>query len=161
MQHVKIQDYLVPQRYVPRTLSKNDKIKQKKLLNRSRKLYKKGVYFLRPKVKSFKNKKSPHIENATRLYKVDSMVPSAELVKKTKCSKKALEKIVNKGRGAYYSSGSRPNQTPDSWGYARLASSLTGGPASKIDYHILKDGCSRGSRPLRLAIKTRKNYRKL
>ena len=38
--------------------------------------------------------------------------------------------------GAYYSSGSRPNQTPFSWGNARLASVIMGGPARKIDKKI-------------------------
>ena len=54
----------------------------------------------------------------------------------------ALNKIVKKGEGAYYSSGSRPNQTPQSWGYARLASSVTGGKAAIVDYDILENGCN-------------------
>ena len=45
--------------------------------------------------------------------------------------------------GAYFSSGSRPNQTPHSWGYARLASSITGNNASIVDYKILKKGCKK------------------
>ena len=53
--------------------------------------------------------------------------------KKTGCSIEALKKIVNKGEGAYYSSGSRPNQTSHSWGYARLASAITGGKAAAVD----------------------------
>jgi len=61
---------------------------------------------------------------------------------------------VKKGEGAYYSSGSRPNQTAQSWGYARLASALTGGPSSVIDYHILRDGCASNSRPLKMARRT-------
>ena len=158
MKHVKIKDYLVPQRYVPKSLSKKDKIKQKKLLDRSRKSYKKGIYYLRPKVKTFKSHHSPHIMKAMKVYGVDSVRPNAELAAKTGCSIGALEKVVNKGRGAYYSSGSRPNQTPDSWGYARLASTITGGPASRIDYSILEEGCSRNSKALRMALrKTQKN----
>ena len=47
--------------------------------------------------------------------------------------------------GAYHSSGSRPNQSKESWGYARLASAITGGPASKVDArslaHLLEEGC--------------------
>tara|TARA_R100000231_G_scaffold112533_1_gene83426 strand:+ start:179 stop:601 length:423 start_codon:yes stop_codon:yes gene_type:complete len=46
------------------------------------------------------------------------------------------EKIINKGRGAYFSSGSRPNQTPESWGLARLASVILGGPSRRIDKSI-------------------------
>ena len=40
-----------------------------------------------------------------------------------------ISTIIKKGQGAYYSSGSRPNQTPHSWGYARLGSSISGGKA--------------------------------
>ena len=46
------------------------------------------------------------------------------------------KKIIEKGMGAYYSSGSRPNQTPMSWGRARLASVIMGGPSRKIDKEI-------------------------
>ena len=76
------------------------------------------------------------------MYKVDSIVPSKELSLKTNCSINALKQIVKKGEGAYYSSGSRPNQTARSWGIARLASSITGGKASAVDYHILEKGCN-------------------
>jgi hypothetical protein len=64
---------------------------------------------------------------------------------------KALRDIVRKGEGAYYSSGSRPNQTSRSWGVARLASAITGGPASRIDKKILAEGCDPGSPALALA----------
>ena len=72
------------------------------------------------------------------MYNIDSIFPSNELSIKTGCSIDALHQIVSKGEGAYFSSGSRPNQTPQSWGLARLASALTGGPASKVDAYILK-----------------------
>jgi hypothetical protein len=87
-----------------------------------------------------------------QMYGVKNMVPNRTLARNTRCSLKALKKIVNKGEGAYYSSGSRPNQTAHSWGYARLGSTLTGGPASKIDYSILKEGCEANSPALRRAI---------
>ena len=38
--------------------------------------------------------------------------------------------------GAYYSSGSRPNQTPYSWGMARLYSVIMGGSARRVDKKI-------------------------
>ncbi len=44
--------------------------------------------------------------------------------------------LVSKGRGAYYSSGSRPNQTADSWARARLASVIMGGAARKVDQKL-------------------------
>ena len=51
----------VPQRYVPKKLSKKDKKQQKKELKKSRKAYKKGKYHTRKQVKSFKSKVSAHI----------------------------------------------------------------------------------------------------
>lgn len=140
----------VPKRYIPKILSKRDTKKQKQYLRKSRKLYKKGVYYQRPKLKTFKSKPSSHVENAKKMYKIDSMKPTKELAEKTQCSEEALEKIVNKGRGAYYSSGSRPNQSAESWGLARLASAITGANACKVDYDILTMGCKSTSKPLQL-----------
>ena len=143
--------------YVPKHLTKKDKIKQKREIKKSRKWYKKRKrkYYLRDTIKSFKSKKSPHVSNAKKMYKINTMNPSATLARKTKCSKRALNDIVKKGKGAYYSSGSRPNQTPHSWGLARLASALTGGPSSCIDLHILKEGCKKTSKALKLAEKNK------
>jgi len=141
----------IPIRYIPTFLSRADTKKQKKNILKSRKLYKKGIYYQRPKVASFQSKKSPHVKNAEKLYKINHVLPDEELARKTRCSRKALEKIVNKGRGAYYSSGSRPNQTAESWGRGRLASVITGGPSSIIDYHILNEGCEKTSPVLKLA----------
>jgi Family of unknown function (DUF5824) len=91
---------------------------------------------------SYKNKKSNHIANALKIYGVKSVTPNAELAMKTGCSLQTLQKIVKKGEGAYYSSGSRPNQTPKSWGLSRLASALTSGKAAVVDYDLLYDGCN-------------------
>ena len=55
--------------------------------------------------------------------------------------------------GAYYSSGSRPNQTAESWGIARLASAITSGKSAVIDYHLLEEGCKKNSKALKLAKK--------
>ena len=150
----------VPKRYIPKILSKRDTKKQKQYLRKSRKLYKKGLYYERPKLKTFKSRPSNHIENAKKIYKIDTLEPTKELAEKTQCSEDALEKIVNKGRGAYYSSGSRPNQTAESWGLARLASSITGGNASIVDYDILYEGCKPASKALKMATKTCKKYNK-
>lgn len=156
----------VPQRYLPKTLSKRDNEKQRQYLKRSRKLYREGKYYERPPVSSFRSRKSRHIRNAEKMYHVENVKPSKILAKRTQCSQQALEKIVNKGRGAYYSSGSRPNQTAESWGLARLASAITGGNASVIDYDILRKGCKPTSPALLAATrlvtrqKTRKNHEK-
>ena len=145
-------------RYLPRRLTKKDRKKQGAMLMKSRKLYKKGIYFSRKKVSSFTSKKSQHIINAEKVYHVDRVGATSQLSKATGCTKKALAKIINKGEGAYYSSGSRPNQTAQSWGVARLASAITSGKAAAVDYSILEDGCNSHSKALSLAKKARRKY---
>ena len=146
----------INKRYLPKRLTKKDRGVQARMLLKSRKMYKKGIYYTRKKVSSFKSKKSSHILNAQRMYNVDKIDANNDLAKATKCSIKSLKEIIRKGEGAYYSSGSRPNQTAQSWGKARLASAITGGKAAAIDYNILEKGCKKNSRPLRLAIKAKK-----
>ena len=148
----------VPIKYVPKRLSRRDKKKVKKMLKKSRKLYKKKKYFTRKKVKSFKSKVSPHIKKSLKIYKLKKFSVNQELAKKTGCSLTGLRKIVKKGQGAYYSSGSRPNQTGHSWGYARLASSISGGKAAAVDFNILEKYCKKGSKALRLAKRSRKKH---
>lgn len=148
---------LIPLKYAPKKLTRKDKKKQKSMLKKSRKDYKKGKYYTRKKVESYDSKESPHIKNAKRIYNVENMsIP--ELAKKTSCKPSALSKIVKKGQGAYFSSGSRPNQTAHSWGMARLASSITGGKAAAVDYNILEKGCSKNSKALKLAKKSREKH---
>ena len=145
-------------RYLPNRLTKKDRKKQSRMLSKSKSLYKKGQYYTRKPLKSFKSKKSNHILNARRIYKINAIGANNELARATGCSKNALSKIIKKGQGAYYSSGSRPNQTPQSWGVARLASSITGGKAAAVDYSILEEGCKPGSKALNLAKKAVKNH---
>jgi len=150
----------ISKRYIPSTLSSYDTRKQRRNILKSRRLYRKGIYYERPKLKSFRSKPSGHTGNAERIFGVSHILPNYELARKTKCSRSALEKIVSKGRGAYFSNGSRPNQTAESWGRGRLASAVTGGPASTIDYNILYNGCSKNSKALRMATRTCKKMRR-
>jgi hypothetical protein len=144
-------------RYVPDTLSRRDKALQRSELRKSRKLYKHRKYYTRRKtVRTFTSKPSGHTARAKQLYGVDNIKPTRELSKRTGCSIKGLKQIVRKGEGAYYSSGSRPNQTPQSWGNARLASAITGGNASVVDFHILAKECDHRKPAYRLAQKPRK-----
>jgi hypothetical protein len=149
----------LPIRYLPKILTKKDKQKQIKMLIKSKKLYKKHKYYTRKNILSYKNKKSTHIVNARKIYNVKNITPSKELALKTGCKLSALQQIVKKGEGAYYSSGSRPNQTPQSWGLARLASSLTSGKAAAVDYDIIKKGCNHKKKAFILANKSRKKYK--
>jgi hypothetical protein len=146
-------------RYLPDSLSRRDKVRQRKELTKSRNLYKERKYYTRKAMKSFKSKPSKHLDNARRIYHVEHIQPSRELSRKTGCSVKGLRQIVKKGEGAYFSSGSRPNQTPQSWGYARLASSITGGNASAVDFHILDKECDHHKPAYRLAQKSSSSRR--
>ena len=148
----------IPVRYLPRSLTRKDKGKQVRMLMRSRSLYKKNKYYTRKEVPSYKSKPSQHVVNARRIYNIQNVEPSKELVMKTGCKLSALNKIVSKGEGAYYSSGSRPNQTAQSWGVARLASSVTGGKASAVDFKILEQGCNHTKKAYKMAKHNKTNY---
>jgi len=148
-----------PVRYLPSGLTKKDKKKQIKMLMKSKKLYKQNKYYTRKHLSSYKNKKSNHVLNARKIYNIQNVKPTKELATKTGCKLSALKKIVKKGEGAYFSSGSRPNQTAQSWGLARLASSITSGKSAAVDYDIIKKGCNHKKKAFILANKSRKKYK--
>ena len=87
----------------------------------------------RPKT-GFKSKRSGFVKKFEDKYKVK--ITDKDFIHKNIITNTGIDKILSKGRGAYYSSGSRPNQTASSWAYARLASVIVGGPARKIDKDI-------------------------
>ena len=149
----------VPIRYIPSSLSKKDKKNQTKMLKKSRQLYKKQIYYTRKIVPSFKSKPSQHIKNARKIYNIEHIVPSKELARATGCSIESLNHIVKKGEGAYFSSGSRPNQSAQSWGIARLASAITGGKAAAVDYNILEAGCNHSKKAFKMAKQSKKKYK--
>lgn len=149
----------VPVRYLPSSKKHKDTTRQVKMLMKSRRLYKKGKYYTRKPISSYKSKTSSHIKDAERIYNISSVTPNKELAEKTGCSIGALKKIVSKGEGAYFSSGSRPNQTAQSWGLARLASSITAGKSAAVDYNILEQGCDHKKKAFRLAQTARKKYK--
>ena len=123
----------LPPQYI-RGLSKKDKQKQLKSIRKAKRSYKRGKYVSRPKLKSFKEKKSSWTQKFHKLH------PNSKTLKQisdvTGIPKGALSAVKRKGMGAYYSSGSRPNQTAESWGLARMYSYILGGPTRKIDHHI-------------------------
>ena len=124
----------IPKKYI-RRLSRRDKQKQLKNIRRSIRSYKRGVYIDRPKLKSYQNKKSQWVTKFEKKYGTDCK-SYKDISKKTGIPVKALQAVVKKGKGAYYSSGSRPNQTATSWGKARMYSYIMGGPTRKYDQHI-------------------------
>ena len=111
--------------YVPKSLTPSDKKKQIKSIKEQKD---------RPKVKSFQSKRSSWVEKFEDKYK--TKINDFKFISKNIISKKGLDEIMKKGRAAYYTSGSRPNQTNTSWALARLASVILGGPARRIDKNI-------------------------
>ena len=152
-------DIKFPIRYLPKNITTADKKRQFKMLMKSKKLYKKNKYYTRKNISSYENKKSKHVLNARKIYNIHNVAPNTELAQKTGCKISALKQIVKKGEGAYYSSGSRPNQTPQSWGFARLASSLTSGKSAAVDYDIIANGCNHKKKAFILANKSKKKYK--
>ena len=149
----------IPVRYLPKFLARKDRKRQRRELKLSREAYKRGEYITRKKVKSFRSKKSEHITRAEKMYSLKNFKLDKTLAKRTRCKLEGLKRIMKKGQGAYFSSGSRPNQTAHSWGYARLASSITGGKASAVDNHILEEYCDKNSRALKLSRKAIKRFK--
>ena len=75
---------MFPERYTAQ-LSRKDKKKQRSMLLKSRRLYKKHEYFTRKPLASYKHKTSKHILNAQRIYNVENVAPTKELSQKTGC----------------------------------------------------------------------------
>ena len=117
-------------------LSLKDKLRQTKNIKTARRSYKRGKYVSRPKLKSFKKKESGWTAKFHKRYPEAKSVP--QISRATGIPTKALNAVKRKGMGAYYSSGSRPNQTAQSWGKARMYSYILGGPTRKIDREITK-----------------------
>ena len=123
----------IPKKYTQK-LSRKDKKKQIKNIKTTKKAYKNKKYVDRPKLKSYKNKKSSWTQQFHKKY--PGVKSIREISKKTKIPEGELRAVLRKGRGAYYSSGSRPNQTSESWGRARMYSYILGGPTRKYDKAI-------------------------
>ena len=115
----------VPKKYVPDSLSASDKKKQVKSILKGEK---------RPKLESAKTRRSSHASAFEKKY--GYKISETSKVSKNIISRAGIKKIMAKGRGAYYSGGSRPNQTAESWALSRLASVIMNGPARKVDREI-------------------------
>ena len=124
---------MIPKNYT-KGLSRKDKKLQKRNIRTAKRSYKQGKYVSRPKLKSFKKKESGWTAKFHKRYPEAKTVP--QIARATGIPAKALNAVKRKGMGAYYSSGSRPNQTAESWGKARMYSYIMGGPTRKYDQHI-------------------------
>jgi len=117
----------IPKKYLPKSLSPSDRKKQLKSL-------KSKTSSPRPKVKSYDSKRSSHVVKFEKKY--GHKITDDEFISKNIISKEGIRQILSKGRGAYKSGGSRPNQTANSWARARLASVIVGGKARAVDKNI-------------------------
>ena len=117
----------IPDRYVPKSLSFVDLMKQLKNLEATRKS-KSGVE--RPMLKSFKSRESRWTKMARERFgegntsKEDIAKALAKSPKERLAFKRAFDIIYDRGAKAYATAGSRPNQTPASWGQARVFRNL-------------------------------------
>ena len=118
-------DKKIPKQYLPKSLTPADRKKQEKSIREGKR---------RPKVESFKSKRSSHVVKFEKKY--GKKITDDKFIDKNIIRKKGIDLILDKGRGAYFSSGSRPNQTPESWSRARLASVIMNGAARKVDLKI-------------------------
>ena len=115
----------IPKKYLPKSLTPEDRKKQVKSIQEKTK---------RPKLESFKSKRSTDVEKFEKKY--GYKISNLSRISKEIITRTGINKILEKGRGAYFSGGSRPNQTPESWALARLASVIMNGPARKVDKDI-------------------------
>ena len=123
-------------KYVPSTLTKKQKTKQRKILKERKAKAKKGVY-VEKKINKKKTKESSYTTRFKNKYKLSSYsLPS--IAKATGIPVGALRAVRKKGLGAYYSAGSRPNTTAAQWAQARVYSYILGGGARKVDRAITK-----------------------
>ena len=88
---------------------------------------------IRPKTKA-PEKRSSHVIKFEKKY--NKKITDEDFIHKNIITRTGQKKIMDKDMGACFSGGSRPNQTPSSWAYARLASVITGGGARKVDKTI-------------------------
>ena len=140
-----IKKYKIPKRYLE-GLSKEEKfLRQIELVSKKR----------LPREERYKPLKSDKIAREKGIPKSGSCTQrwnkahpeaksNASKSKITGIPKKILDKVGNKGRGAYYSSGSRPGQTSQSWGVARVncfilnKKTVTAGPDKDLYQEAIK-----------------------
>ena len=112
-------------------LTPQQRLLQQKAIRKSQSEYEKtGMIEDRPKVSQKPTPRSKHAINFEKKYGFS--VSDIPRVKK-EFPNVDVEDILEKGRAAYASSGSRPNTTAEAWARARLASALTGGKAARVD----------------------------
>lgn len=123
-------------RYIPKSLSLPDLKKQLRSIEEGTD---------RPIVKSFQSKKSSWSEKAKVYFGVGNTgkedmakILSKGNTKRERELMKGFDEIYDRGMKAYETSGSRPNQTPFSWGMARVQAVLFGSPSRNQDADVVE-----------------------
>lgn len=126
----------IQKRYIPESLTLEDLKKQLKSIEEGTP---------RPELKSFTSKESQWTTRAKQVFgEKRSKEDIAEHLSRGNTTRKkqilkGLDEIYDRGMKAYETSGSRPNQqTPFSWGQARIYGVLFGSPARNQDSDIVK-----------------------
>jgi hypothetical protein len=125
-------DRKIPSKYTE-GLSKEDKKKQIKSIKEQT---------IRPKLKSAKSRRSKWTilfdkEYGDRLDKMKGKRSKKNIAKITGIPFKAIDEVYKKAEGAYFSSGSRANQSPQSWARGRIYGYIMGNPkVRKVDKAI-------------------------
>ena len=124
----------IPKRYIPDTLKRKERKKQIKSIFERKD---------RPKT-NVKSRKSSwtvlfNQKYGQELNNMKGKKSRKNISKVTGIPLKAINEVYKKGEGAYYSSGSRPNQTSESWARGRLYAYIMGGKeVRRIDNNITK-----------------------
>ena len=124
----------IPKRYLPDTLKGKDRQAQIKSIFEKKE---------RPKTKVKERKSSWTIKfdkkYGDELDKMKGKRSKKNIAKITGIPFKAIDEVYKKGEGAFYSSGSRPNQTPSSWARGRIYAFIMGGKkVRKADKDIIE-----------------------
>jgi hypothetical protein len=127
----------IPKRYVPKSLTIPELKSQLKSIEDKTD---------RPAVSSAKPRRSKWTQKAHEYFDGKTSVPEmAEQLSRGDATRKkqlitGFKRIIKKGEGAYYSSGSRPGVSATQWGIARLYAVLFGSkPARAVDKDIIEE----------------------
>lgn len=124
----------IPDRYLPKSLTESQRKKQIKSIFEGTE---------RPALK-VKSRKSSNTINFNKKYgdkfkDLKGGKSVENIAKVVGLPYKALKEVFEKGEGAYYSSGSRPNQSASSWAYGRMYAYIMGDKeVREIDKSITK-----------------------
>jgi hypothetical protein len=126
----------IQKRYIPESLTLEDLKKQLESIEEGTE---------RPELKSFKSRPSKWTTMAKSYFGKDNTAKEdmASALSKGNPRRqreimKGFDEIYDRGMKAYETSGSRPNQTPYSWGQARVYGVLFGSPARNQDKDIVE-----------------------